>query len=394
VRLGTCILLELVVGASTLAALGVGSAYGVGELRAYLDHRDAPAAELAVATPEIASTTVLAPPPAPDELAIAAAPTRDSAAPTVAPDEPDADEAVAQVPTEPGIPAWHNAGDDAAALAPLLTGNVVKVKFNKGGTSLSLRLDFDNGARAAFKPDQTWPQSNPRREIAAYRIDRLLGLDRVPPAIGRTFSLDELIAAVPPSERYKLPRLREEAIARKGKLRGEMSWWIPVIRGAKVGAFPMDHTDGIVTWKKYLRPGAEIPPGDAALVRQISDMITFDFLLDNIDRWSGNNAQVSEDGSVLYFMDNTMALTSNPKGHRKSRTYLSRVATFSRRLIGRIRTLTADEVRAAVADDIEPFDQLLTDGEIDALIARRDKLLEYVDGLIAGFGEDKVLAFP
>jgi len=167
-----------------------------------------------------------------------------------------------------------------------------------------------------------------------------------------------------------------------------------VIKGGKVAGFPMDATDGIVTWKKYLRPGATIPPGDVALCRQISDMIAFDFLIDNIDRWTGNNAQVSPDSSVLYFMDNTMSLTADRRGHRKSETYLSRVATFSRRLVERLRGLTADEVRTAVAEDIEPFDSLLTERELDALMSRRDALLEYIDGLIAEHGEDKVLAFP
>ena len=47
-------------------------------------------------------------------------------------------------------------------------------KLNIGGSSLSIRLDFASGARAAFKPHQIWPQSKPRREIAAYRIDRYL----------------------------------------------------------------------------------------------------------------------------------------------------------------------------------------------------------------------------
>ena len=35
---------------------------------------------------------------------------------------------------------------------------------------------------SAFKPEQTFPQSDPRREIAAYRIDRLLRINHVAPA--------------------------------------------------------------------------------------------------------------------------------------------------------------------------------------------------------------------
>src|SRR5205823_161407 len=134
--------------------------------------------------------------------------------------------------------------------------------------------------------------------------------------------------------------------------------------------------------------GAIIPDADVVLVRQISDMIVFDFVLDDIDRFSGNNAKTSEDGKLLYFMDNTFSLDNYRHGHKKSRVYLERVHTFSRRLIDRLRALTIEEVRAAVAPDPDgPFRYLLTPHEIEALMARRDVLLEYVDGLIAQHGE-------
>lgn len=402
-RLGTCIAVELIVGAATLSALGAGSAWGVAELREYLRRSDAAAAEAAEAPPA-------APPGPPTATSVVAMPPDTKAITTPVPQvaaaasagnitEPaiDIDEVAPPPPPDgvAGVPAWNwRDQDDAAALAPLRSGRIARVKFNRGGSSLSLRIDFDNGARAAFKPEQIHPQSNPRREIAAYRLDRLLGLNRVPPAVGRTFTVEEIVAAVPPKERHKLPRLDQEAIDRKGRFRGELSWWIPVIENGRVGGFNMDSTDGIVTWKRYLRPGANIPERDAALVRQISDMIVFDFLLDNTDRWSGSNAKVSEDGTVLYFMDNTMAVTHNAKGHRKSHTYLSRVQTFSRRLIGEIRALTEEQVEGVLEHDTEPFDFLATRREIAALMSRRDTLIEYVDALIAEHGEDKVLAFP
>ena len=386
-RLGTCIAVELFVGVATLGALGAGSAWGLAELRGYLDRSEAAAARQAERPVE--------PPAEPVQVGKVVEPEAPPPARPAAP-EPDVDPTdVVPPPEGPGIPAWNRLGhDDAAALAPLRTGRITRVKFNRGGSSLSLRIDFDNGARAAFKPEQVHPQSNPRREIAAFRLDRLLGLNRVPPAVGRTFTVEEVVAAVPSDERYKLPRLDEEAIARGGVLRGELSWWIPVIAPARVSGFEIDDTDGIVTWKRYLRAGATVPESELGLVRQISDMITFDFLLDNTDRWSGSNAKVSEDGTVLYFMDNTMAVTSNSRGHRKSHGYLARVQTFSRRLIGAIRALTEEQVRGVLAPDPEPFAYLASDKEVAALLSRRDKLLEYVDALIAEHGEDKVLAFP
>lgn len=412
-RLGTCIAVEVLVGLSTLAGLGAGAAWAVGALTPApaATHTAAvePAAGRGVApaplrAPDAAPVVPVAPPVAPVPTLIDAGTPTGAAVPTTlpaAPSGPAPDAGAAWVAPElavaPGaaVPAWNAGGrTDAEALAPLRTGAVTKVKFNRGGSSLSLRLDFDNGARAAFKPEQVHPQSNPRREIAAYRLDRLLGLNRVPPAIGRALTVEEVRAAVPPSERGKTVRIADEAIARGDQLRGELSWWIPVIADGKVDGFQIDSTDGIVTWKRWLRAGGKIPDAHRALVAQISDMIVFDFLVDNTDRWTGNNAKVSEDGAVLYFMDNTMAFTANKRGHRKSHTYLGRVQTFSRRLIDRIRALTEDEVRGVMARDHAPFPRLLTDAEVSALMARRDLLLTYVDDLIAEHGADVVLALP
>src|SRR5262245_31724165 len=38
---------------------------------------------------------------------------------------------------------------------------VVRAKLNKGGSSISFRLDFADGSRAAFKPQQINPQTVP-----------------------------------------------------------------------------------------------------------------------------------------------------------------------------------------------------------------------------------------
>ncbi len=109
---------------------------------------------------------------------------------------------------------------DDQLLAPLAATPVVGVKLNHGGTSLSLRLEFRSGARAAFKPQQTHPQSDPRREIAAYRIDRMLGIGHVPPAKSATFAVADLIAAADPGLRaYTEQRLADEALARDGRAR-------------------------------------------------------------------------------------------------------------------------------------------------------------------------------
>ena len=297
---------------------------------------------------------------------------------------------------DPLAPVWQFAGEpDEPMLAPLRAGVPRRIKVNRGGSSLSLRLEFDNGARAAFKPDQVFGQSNPRREIAAYRIDRLLGIGRVPPAIAVTYDLAALIAVTDRNDGLARTRLREDTIPRNGKLRGELSWWVPVLADGKLaGGVPIDTTDGIVTWRKWLKAGATIPPERLELCKQLSMLALFDFVIDNTDRWTGANARMNPDNTVLYFMDNTLAFGKNPQGHHKTFLYLQRVQTFSRRLVDRLRALDEAQLRAVLAPDTGDFDQLLTDAEVAAVLGRRDRALVYIDGLIKTHGVDKVLAFP
>ncbi len=310
-------------------------------------------------------------------------------------------EAALEVAREPEL-LWHGpiaSGTfmglpDQELLAPLRDGEVVAVKFNRGGSSISLRLDFDNGARCAFKPRQTNYQTVPRKEVAAYRLSRLLGLSSVQPAIGRAFPAEAIFAAITPSSREYLPRLRSEIIREQGMVVGELSWWIPTIQSVVIDGFPVDSVDGIVSLKRYLDVGAVIPEEHRELMAQLSNMLVFDFLINNPDRWSGGNVKVSDDGQTLFFMDNTLSFSPHPRAERKVRLYLQRARTFSRRLIRELRDLDEDLVRRALAEDLGAFDFLLTDQEIDAMFSRRDIALAYVDELIAEHGEKAVLVFP
>ena len=65
---------------------------------------------------------------------------------------------------------------DELLLERVRTQPIVRFKFNHGGSSISFRVEFADGSRAAWKPTQTNTQTIPRKEIAAYRLNRLLGL--------------------------------------------------------------------------------------------------------------------------------------------------------------------------------------------------------------------------
>ncbi|MBL4636613.1 MAG: hypothetical protein JKY56_22365 [Kofleriaceae bacterium] len=310
------------------------------------------------------------------------------------PDASVAEVVVADAGQEISLGGSFGGVPDEELLAPLRDSPIASVRFNKGGSSISLRIDFENGARAAFKPRQTNWQSVPRREVIAFRINRLLGLSAVPPATGRKFEMRTLLAAIDTSSTGFRPRLKAEIVQKGGWVTGEISWWIPVIRRAKIDGFDIDSMEGIVSWKRYLRVNGRMPKGTEKLLAQISNMVLFDYVINNPDRWSGGNARVSDDRSILYFMDNTMSFGKSRLGHRKVRIYLQRSQVFSRQLVEKLRSLEEERVREVLAVDVEPFQDFLSDEEITALLARRDAALVYIDGLIAKYGEERVLAFP
>jgi hypothetical protein len=354
VRLGTCIALEIAIAAGAIS----GVAIGVGHMAALAGEYVTPPAEAANH-----------PSPLPLE--------RSSLHVTYA------------------TPKTIFAVSDSELLEPLGDGTVTKIKLNRGGTSLSLRLDFSNGTRAAFKPEQTFPQSDPRREIAAYRIDRLLGINHVAPAKPIAIPYQQLVDAAEPGMRSYVAERLEDAIVRRGVVYGEVQWWLPEIKLAAFGKHRIDEPEGKDLWRAYLKVGAKIPPEHLRLCEQLSTLLVFDVLIDNSDRWSGANTMMSPDGATLFFMDNTLSFSIHKIGHEIPNTALRRIEVFSRSLISRLRGLSYEAVeRVLDMGDDKRLGPLLSTDAMRAILARRDNILVHVDRLIAEHGEAAVLAFP
>ena len=300
---------------------------------------------------------------------------------------------IASVPLEPELVdvASDAAGTfmgmrDELLIERMRTGQVVRAKLNKGGSSISFRLDFEDGSRAAFKPAQINPQTVPRKEVAGYRLARLLGFNAVPPATMRTLHRDDLVGRLPPDMTFMTARIDAETVFdEEGFTRGELSYWIPVIVDAH-----LDALDQVLAWWKWMTIGEEIPADKLELMAQLSSLLVFDLLQNNSDRFSGGNLMMSPDGRKLYWMDNAFGFGTDPEGNIKCRTYLYRAQKFSRKMIAAARGLTFPAVRDAV--ELEPG--LLSTAEMAAILERRDRVIAYVDGLIAQHGENRVMVFP
>ncbi len=285
---------------------------------------------------------------------------------------------------------WENRRDEKL-LKHIQTAKIKAIGFNIGGSTISLRLDFVDGTSAAFKPDQFHEETVPRYEIAAYHINKLLGMSRVPPATWRVITRKELMTKLKGVSFLQLRRiLREVKFYKDGTLRGEVSHWIPVINYMHLESFAWRSK-----WMSWLAPYDPLFRDQFLMAAQISNMILYDFIINNPDRFTGSNTLSTPDKTHLYFMDNTFSFYPNDQGSGMARIYMSQVRRFSKKFIGRLKALTAARIKKELAQvKGAPWKHILTDKEIDSVIKRRDYLMEHIVRTVAHHGWSKCVVFP
>jgi hypothetical protein len=367
VRLGGYILVEAALAATLATAVGVAGFEGLTRARAWWRGQAAAAAT------------------------VAAADSRD-----VDPGRPGQLRAHAELSSLPDLRvALESAGtflgmSDELLLARVRTQPIARFKVNHGGSSLSFRVEFADGSRAAWKPAQTNLQTIPRKEIAAYRLNRLLGLNAVPPAAPRAVTRDELLAHLHPDSLPAIPRIRAETIFDpSGRTMGAASYWIPVIRDSGFDVAPARQQA-----EAWLAQGEAIPMEQRAMAAQLSDLAVFDFLTANTDRYSGGNMKMSSDGGQLFFMDNTLSFFLELDGKDRNRQALFKTQRFSRALYGALDRIDAPTLDRILGEDSGSPLEILTAAEIRAVVTRRDLARRYIDDLIAQYGRKSVLFFP
>ncbi len=260
-----------------------------------------------------------------------------------------------------------------------------------GHTSVVFRVDFDSdgGAlRAAYKPESKRGHKRYRGEVAAYRLARLLKLTNVPPAAVQTFKRDVLRAAMS-SDAHALALFDDEVIDRGGRVFGALMPWID-----KLEFTPLESPLERARWKKELTAGGELTEDRRALVAQISNLIVFDSLTGNWDRWSGANVGIDKATGTLLFVDNDAAFFDPiPPAFAAQMAVLRGTDRFSRSLIGRLRNYDALTMADALGDE-EPNASLLSPRAVAAADQRRKDVLAIIDEKIAALSEAAVLFFP
>lgn len=278
---------------------------------------------------------------------------------------------------------------DEVLLGLIKRSAIQKARINPSGFSLSLRLELAGPIRAIFKPSQRSVRSVPRKEVLAYRLNRFLGLSRVPPATSRKIRVSEYYKVVRDAKRIRDRVLRESYIWGKA-LHGQASWWIPKIRHVS-----LEKPWWRARWERWLQADHPLPAEQYELAGQLSRMMVFDALINNQDRFSGNNFIATLDGNHLYFMDHAVSFfpTSKPRG--SALMGFIKTSRFSVRLYRALKGLTEGKVKEILEEEQNvswPF--LIHARELKALMSRRDYILTRIDAMIIRWGWDAAMVFP
>lgn len=227
-------------------------------------------------------------------------------------------------------------GHEAEFEQALKAGKVAKIEDVPIGVTKPQRATLDPStpvARFAWKPLRPGYKSgymeSYKSEIAAYELDKLLGMHMVPPIVERNYS----------------------------GISGAAVYWVENTKG----------------WDKDHPPSGPEPQWSF----QISRMKMFDLLIANIDRNQGNLLYDAD--WHLFLIDHSRAFIG--KKDLKNITPLSRV---DRALWQKMTALTFEGLKAS------PIGEWVSDGDIKALLIRRDAMAAVIKDMVAKRGEPSV----
>jgi hypothetical protein len=271
-------------------------------------------------------------------------------------------------------------GFDEEDLLRVLRTAPVRQGRNVGHTSVNFRVRLNPPVEGAFKPAERLHPEHYRAEVGAYRLNVLLGLERVPPVVFRRVPEAELPGGLAAGVFFDDERMA----------RGAMIFWVPVLRRVEVTT-----PEAMAAWSVMLRVGTPIAPTWMQRCEEVSTLLVFDMLLANWDRWNGLNALADQHGRLVYRDNNAgFQVPLAPGRYATVLRWLRRSERFSRSLLERVRALTLASLREAMAPEADRGRALLSDAQLRGVLDRRDVLVRYVDGLVARHGEAAVYVFP
>ncbi len=301
---------------------------------------------------------------------------------------------------------------DGPRIDALRSEKILSTRKGKGGRSLAFKITLADGTKGYFKPKQSFSAAHWYSEVAAYYLDRELGLGRVPPTTGRGFAWADLEKAAGDDK-----RVGELEFEKDGTIEGAFVWWIPepLVR-LKLGrkwerwirvqeSLPITPYQRPVDYRADLnrRPGAReatdpsrplaIAPDTEERAAELSDMIVFDYLTQNVDRWGGNftNVRTRGKGGPLIYLDNGAGFWLGDQRLGLMEARLRAVQRFRRSTVEAVRKLDLERFAKRLASD--PLAPVLNDRQLEGLKKRQRAFLSHVATMIDRFGEQEALAW-
>lgn len=324
---------------------------------------------------------------------------------------------------------------DESLKAPTVTitlesGHADKIYPLGGGKSVSLRMTRQGDSVYAFKPAQVTWREGWQAEVAAYTLCQILACDfEIPSNRMARISQEDFYALYERVRSEKQTRYREERFQEllwvseedpQGQTRqylyGTLKEWVPGFIN-----WPIEYTEHWEPWLDGTRSLADLErvrlrealsslrqqqggrfyrdilresetSGVLALGSQLSQLLTFDFVTTNWDRFSvleayyGANNQFAQGRFIS--IDNGAAFHTQPM--QRVNELLPKMTRFSRRQIAALRALRPGQL------DLLLFPVQTEESKLRMKIfwQQRDVLLAHVDKLIQEHGAQRVLGFP
>ncbi len=253
----------------------------------------------------------------------------------------------------------------AEALSAMATGRVISIiPSRKSGRTVKITLQIEPDWRVFFKPrHRVHLFTRPQGEVGAFRLNRLLGMNHVPPAVVRTFNGSVFHSAFKrnaPADR--LEQLEREVLSEgSDDLTGALLLWLD-------DAVDFEPPASLMT--KMSRPREVLTPKEETLVWDLSWMLVLDHLTNNYDRFTGGNILRRRDGR-LAFIDNGAAFGPDQEWKTDRRKFRLRRLMRHSPAFTRALLRLEPRVMASCAGDV------LSAREIGEVLSRRDELLSH-----------------
>jgi hypothetical protein len=285
------------------------------------------------------------------------------------------------LPSQPSVPTFatpptlsHDDPEGEMDRERLQTKRFLNLRSARmiGHTSVVLKLQSQDGHKAAFKPISKVGGKRFLGEVAARELGEVLGIQaHLPDAVFVSLPRQSLLGLV--------PELDAETPSRE-RLEGALIPWIDDLTFPPLEKNPS-------TWLAWLDGTRPIPDDEQTLAGELSTLMIFDYLTGNFDRMSGGNFGKSQ--GKLLFIDNDGAFL-HPMPEKPLQD--------ARKRMLRVRRISKTFAAALFANDVAKRWSTLTGAKLLPEAARAGfvtRLGEVQAHLKEGLGNDSIrYAFP